>query len=172
MKAKTVIPKKCANCETMMTRKLYGNRLEDMAVFKRRRFCSLSCANTKAKPKSYNHRARKFLKDRCEVCGSAERRQAHHKDRDQSNNTPENIQTLCGSCHTALHWKEGKVKPKNHPPFCAVCGKPSDRSLCETHRTRLKRYGNARLVRRKIGSEWRLFEEYGTPNGPEFRELP
>lgn len=173
MQRKTEQPKKCANCETLMMRKVYGTRLEDMAVFKRRKFCCLSCANTRKDPKYIGGRARKHLKERCEICGSPNRRQAHHKDRNKANNEPENIQTLCGSCHTALHWREGKTpKPRKYPPNCAVCGKATTRGLCDTHRTRFKRHGNARLVRKKTGSGWRYFEEYGTPNGPAFRELP
>jgi 5-methylcytosine-specific restriction endonuclease McrA len=30
----------------------------------------------------------------------------HHKDRDRSNNTIENIMVLCASCHAKLHYVE------------------------------------------------------------------
>jgi len=43
--------------------------------------------------------ARKHLKDHCEVCGSTDDLVAHHLDRDKSNNTPENISTVCRRCH-------------------------------------------------------------------------
>lgn len=29
----------------------------------------------------------------------------HHRDSDRSNNTPENLETLCANCHAIEHWK-------------------------------------------------------------------
>ena len=119
----------------------------------------------------YRFHARKLRESACITCGTTTSLQAHHKDGNLSNNSQSNIQTLCASCHTALHWEQGKQAWKVYPPFCEVCGKPAIRGLCETHRSRLKRHGNSRLVKKKVGSHWRLFEEFGTPNGPEYREL-
>lgn len=45
----------------------------------------------------------KYLKSECERCGSTERLLVHHKDRDRYNNTEENLETLCKSCHQAEH---------------------------------------------------------------------
>jgi hypothetical protein len=42
----------------------------------------------------------------CESCGAIENLQRHHKDQDPRNNDPGNLQTLCGSCHLKLHWRE------------------------------------------------------------------
>jgi site-specific DNA-cytosine methylase len=39
--------KSCETCGTTMSRKRFGWRLEDLGAWTRRRFCSLSCANTK-----------------------------------------------------------------------------------------------------------------------------
>lgn len=50
--------------------------------------------------------ARKIRGMICEVCGSCENIHGHHKDRDHSNDSAENIATLCGSCHSKLHQNE------------------------------------------------------------------
>lgn len=119
----------------------------------------------------YRFHARKLRKDSCEQCGATENLQTHHRDEALSNNSPENIQTLCASCHTKHHWKAGKKAWRKRPAFCSVCGKPAKRlGLCETHRSRFLRHGNPHLVKRKSGSQWLLYEEYGTPNGTAFRE--
>jgi len=98
--------KSCATCGRPMSRKRYDGRLEDLTAFNKRKFCSLSCANTRTElgKHGYSWRARKHLKAFCEACGSANRREAHHIDQDRSNNDPENIQTLCCHCHTTWHW--------------------------------------------------------------------
>ena len=46
---------------------------------------------------------RRWTKSVCEKCGSQNFLCAHHKDRDRSNNVPENIETLCKSCHQKEH---------------------------------------------------------------------
>jgi len=49
-----------------------------------------------------------ILKDRCEMCGSTRRLSIHHRDGNgrnttNPNNSIENLQTLCNSCHCLLH---------------------------------------------------------------------
>jgi len=97
--------KPCAACGTAISRRRFGGRLEDLTAFRRRRFCSLSCANTRRTltKHGYSWRARKHLKSSCEACGSASDLQAHHVDLDRSNNEPGNIQTLCKPCHDFWH---------------------------------------------------------------------
>lgn len=79
--------------------------MEDSAVWKRRKFCSLSCANTRDDLtfSGYSIRARAHLKDSCEVCDRTHYLAAHHIDHDRTNNTAENIETLCASCHAKHH---------------------------------------------------------------------
>jgi hypothetical protein len=110
------------------------------------------------------------MKPCCESCGGNARLGLHHKDGDRTNNSPENLQTLCASCHTATHWENGKHAWKRLGS-CSVCGKPARKlGLCETHHTRLKRHGSPYLVKRKIGSSWRLVEEApGIVSGQECR---
>lgn len=88
-----------------MQRNRYGGRLEDLTAFLKRRFCSLSCANTRTilTKHGYSWRARKHLKSACESCGEKRKLQAHHIDQDITNNQPENIQTLCKWCHDFHH---------------------------------------------------------------------
>lgn len=45
-----------------------------------------------------NH-ARKHKKDKCEKCGTTKKLQVDHIDRNRSNNNPDNLRTLCHSCH-------------------------------------------------------------------------
>lgn len=47
----------------------------------------------------------KYIKDRCEVCGAIIDLEVHHKDEDRTNNSPENLITLCESCHQRVHSK-------------------------------------------------------------------
>ena len=98
-------PRYCEHCGTIMYRKRYGKLLEDLTRFRNRRYCSLSCANTRKvlTKHGYSWRARKHLKTMCEACGSKEKLQAHHIDQRIENNFKENIQTLCKSCHDFWH---------------------------------------------------------------------
>lgn len=49
----------------------------------------------------------------CERCGYAQVLQiihVHHRDRDKSNNDPDNLEWLCPNCHEAEHFKAGDGK--------------------------------------------------------------
>ncbi len=105
MKRAVEASKSCAVCGQTLYRRRYGGRLEDLTVFNKRKFCSLSCANTRMvlTKHGYSWRARKYLKVSCEACGSTRYRQAHHVDQNKANNSPANIQTLCKFCHDFWH---------------------------------------------------------------------
>jgi hypothetical protein len=100
--------KRCQMCGAMMTRKRFNGRLEDYSVFLTRKHCSVTCANrasVKTAPskvallqRSYKHR-----KTACEACGATANLHGHHVDGNRFNVTPENVQTLCGSCHATHH---------------------------------------------------------------------
>ena len=100
-----VQPKPCENCGTLFGRKDFNGRLEDYAVFQRRRHCSLSCANSRkvVKKTTLHWRARKLRLPNCEACGSTKMLHAHHTDGNPENNDPTNIQTLCTNCHGFWH---------------------------------------------------------------------
>jgi hypothetical protein len=95
----------CECCGAVMLRKRYRGRLEDMSAYERRRFCSLTCANTRTDltKHGFSWRARKHLTAACEACGHPFRLQAHHMNQDIRDNRPENIQTLCKHCHDFWH---------------------------------------------------------------------
>jgi len=122
----------------------------------------------------YRFHARKMREKSCVDCGTTESLCAHHINGDWTNNNPSNLQTLCRSCHTSLHHRQGDLIKKSDPPPCKVCGKPSYRlqeRLCNTHRTRLKRHGSPLLKMKKTGVSWHLSWDHGGLSGPRFREL-
>src|SRR5260221_12255202 len=89
-------PKSCERCGKPLTRKRFSGRLEDYGTFLRRRFCDLSCANSRSDVTrgGYLWRARKLRGPKCEACGTTRRLHAHHVNGDITLTTPENIQTL------------------------------------------------------------------------------
>lgn len=105
MKRKIEQEKYCLNCGKRLERKRYNGILESMTRFNSRKYCSLSCANTRVNvtEAGLRWRAEQLRKERCEICGSRLNLHAHHVDGDISNNTPENIQTLCACCHAKHH---------------------------------------------------------------------
>lgn len=107
-KPKAAVPRQCETCSsTLARRRNAAGRLEGFRDFMRRRFCSLSCANSRSKGgesrNAYLFHARKLLRPNCEACGSTENRQAHHVGTNWKNNLPENVQTLCLFCHHFWH---------------------------------------------------------------------
>ena len=108
--------KYCEMCGKRLTRKRYNGTLEDFMAFSRRKYCSLTCANTRKKPTAagMRWRAEQLRKPYCEICGTQSRLHAHHINGNIAINTPENIQTLCFDCHMAHHrWcrKHGRTVP-------------------------------------------------------------
>lgn len=98
----------CERCGVGMQRRRFGDRLEDASVFQKRRYCSLSCANSRGNwgesSTARRREAHKSAKQACERCGKAPRRlHVHHKDENPNNNLPGNLETLCPSCHKLAH---------------------------------------------------------------------
>lgn len=114
--------KRCTMCGTRLQRKRYNSQLEGFGAFSRRQFCSLSCANSRSKGgksrKAYHARARKFRKQACECCGAKLRLHVHHINEDWTNNSPENLQTLCVFCHQFWHATHRRLglKPSTRMP--------------------------------------------------------
>lgn len=101
--------KTCLKCGGQFNRTRFGNRLEDASRFKSRKYCSKRCASFRENPKYWNseirERARALRKKSCEGCGSKNKLHAHHENGNLYDNTPENIRTLCGTCHRKHHWR-------------------------------------------------------------------
>ena len=101
-------PKPCERCGGTLTRRRFkSGRLEDAAVFRRRRFCTLSCANSKPDSEisrqTWFWRARKHRKPACESCGLEHRLHVHHVNGEITDLRMENLQTLCTHCHNFWH---------------------------------------------------------------------
>ena len=101
-------PKPCGTCGTFFQRKRMSNgRMEDLTAYGKRRFCSLSCANSQTKGgdsrSAMNVQARKHLGEQCEFCGTTSSLVIHHVNEDWTNNSRGNLQTLCDSCHKSWH---------------------------------------------------------------------
>lgn len=45
----------------------------------------------------------KYKKENCEICGCVTDLEVHHIDKNHENNDPENLMTLCESCHQLVH---------------------------------------------------------------------
>jgi hypothetical protein len=161
--------KHCLYCQKLLRRRrmITSGTLEGMKEFRRRKYCDRTCmglARMHEAPKRWavQKRVLKFLKASCEHCGTLEKLSIHHIDRDWRNNDPANLQTLCTSCHTSLHHRQGDIKPKKTTPPCEICGKPSYRlGLCHTHRMRLRTHGSPYLTRIRNGAGWLLVEDRG-----------
>lgn len=152
--------KHCKKCGSILERKRYNGVIEDRSRFLKREYCSPECCRAQRRENSSSisfarRQSRKHLKTECETCKTGEGLQIHHRDEDPFNNSPENLQTLCGACHTRWHWQNGK-KPsiQKQSVGCKVCGKVEGRyhlGMCQKHYQRFKRHGNVNLVRRSTG---------------------
>ena len=129
-KPKAAEPRQCEHCsKTLERRRNDAGRLEGFRDFMRRRFCSLSCANSRPKGgksrKASHYHARKHRADCCEACGTTKRLQAHHIDEAWTNNDPANLQTLCVFCHAfwhAMHRRLGVTPTQRMPKLVSHLG--------------------------------------------------
>jgi hypothetical protein len=108
--------KSCEHCGETMDRKRFSGRLEDLGVFRRRRFCGEPCwalGSRKPAPSlgALRKRSASLRGQKCETCGTPNRLQVHHVNRDPADNRKHNLMTLCASCHTRWHWQHDKRKP-------------------------------------------------------------
>lgn len=154
--------KYCESCGKRMHRVRFDSgRLEDLSAFMRRKYCNRHCMkkafvkkgeDTKQKYSCAHHSSRKIAymilekEYKCERCGSIINVDVHHKDGNHNNNTPNNLELLCRSCHMKEH----------HPrTVCKICGKPANggRGYCNKHYIRFRKYGNPLMYHHKIVEE-------------------
>ena len=78
----------------------------------------------------------------CNRCGRLKgntRLYVHHKDRNPINNDPDNLETLCGSCHKKEH------TPESRP--CLYCDRPArHKGMCGLHWQRFRKHGNPNTI--------------------------
>ncbi len=143
----------CLHCGIEMKRKRYNGRLEDRKMFLRRKYCSQDCSSIASRKESVTtsgayKRATLLKGSTCQNCGSTKNVGVHHKDRDIHNNSEENLLTLCASCHTKMHWEEGKL-PWRERQHCKICGDPvKGHGYCSKHYQRFRKYGDPNLTKK------------------------
>ena len=72
------------------------------------------------------------------------------------NNHPTNLISLCASCHRRSHSPNFTETGEVRKP-CKFCEAESIKlGICETHLSRLRRYGHPLAKKRKIGRDWVL----------------
>lgn len=140
----------CATCGVSFQRKRFASgRLEDFQAFHRRRYCSLSCANSQSKGghscSAMHVQARKHLGSSCESCGMTLELVVHHCDENWKNNEKDNLQTLCQSCHRSWHimQRNAGVTPAGRKPALPAslspAGLPPEWDACVPTATRSAR---------------------------------
>lgn len=110
-------------------------RPNDIGSRKNRKTCSKECralymsemfsfdSNPFWKGGTCNHTTKKIaveiygIEKVCSSCGSKERVNIHHKNRDHTDNSKENLVFLCSKCHSEEHYHNGDFKGlKNYSP--------------------------------------------------------
>jgi hypothetical protein len=138
--------KHCQQCRALMSRKVINRRIEDMRVFRSRKYCDRACmarAFMKIDPglSALRMRQRGLRGDACEVCRGTNALSLHHMDENPRNDDLENIRTLCNSCHQLWHWHFGKERPKSlstlpndtAPTDCEPSGMQSSQNKQRSH---------------------------------------
>ena len=100
----------CQQCGTPLERKRFQSRLEDFGRFLMRRYCDQQCmaaamegVTKVANAKNGRRQATKTKGAACEACAKTGWLHVHHVDEVPTNNEPNNLVTLCPSCHKNIH---------------------------------------------------------------------
>ena len=111
--------KYCAYCGKRMARVRFDSgRLEDLHAFMRRKYCCRECMRKgfikEGKDMGQTFRVSHSTAERvaytimgkekkCEICGSTQKIDVHHKDGNHNNNTQDNLLVVCRRCHANIH---------------------------------------------------------------------
>lgn len=165
---KPELEKYCQFCGKRLHRKIINGRLEDSAVFTRRKNCDVLCmakgmVKKQATISALHLRAERFKSDKCEKCGTRTNLHMHHLDKDLTNNAPANLMTLCASCHQKWHWANGRTIPKRPKTFCTICGQEATgHGFCMNHYRHFMKYGDPLLTKKSGHSDGTLIRETST----------
>ena len=151
--------KYCEYCGKKLERKRYKNGdLEALYFFNRRKYCDRKCmaaafdareSKTDEWSTVHYHSRKAVPPGPCSHCGKPNASDVHHKDGNYLNNSLDNLERVCRSCHIRLH-RGGKV--------CKICGRPHKAfGLCDLHYQRLKKWGDPLVVKSNQYSE--LFQQ-------------
>lgn len=142
----------CQQCGSVMERNRYGGVIEDLGRFNKRKFCNQQCmaANMEGKikvmsAKASRRQATKTVATACSECGDTHLLGVHHRDENPLNNAPDNLTTLCQSCHMKGHWRVWKTTTRPETT-CSHCEQRARwNGMCGKHWQRFKKYGDAVL---------------------------
>lgn len=134
----------CKHCGKQLARKRQRNGdLESLLHFGRRKYCDQKCmaAAFDARPSqsedwstSHYHARKLVASGPCATCGRRGATDVHHRDGNHLNNSPENLERICRSCHMLHHRRKGS---------CVLCGQPmKGLGYCDKHYQRFKKYGD------------------------------
>jgi len=139
----------CEHCGAKLERKrLPRGDLEYLIHFNRRKYCGRVCMalafdarhSAVVGPSTARYHARKIVPlGPCNRCGKPKAKDVHHLDGNYLNNSPQNLERICRSCHVQAHRRKGS---------CAICGLPvKGLGFCEKHYQRFKKHGDPRIVK-------------------------
>lgn len=156
----------CEYCGTKLERKRFNSKLEDFNVFLNRKYCDRECmrkaylkvgftnanwSNAHASARNINNLILK--KDSCEICGSVENLDIHHKDGNWRNNNLDNLQCLCRSCHIKternkqIEYRIRKLTPRETWRLMDFTDKDYDKAAAVNSNTQLYKQAGNSIVR-------------------------
>ena len=150
--------KHCEHCGTRLVRKRsVSGVLESLLHFNRRKFCNQHCMaqafDQRHSPEvgwstAHYHARKEVPPGSCNRCGKLDAIDVHHKDGNHLNNSRENLERICRSCHNREHRPRGS---------CVICGRlQKGLGYCEKHYQRFKKWGDPLIVKDNQHTECRF----------------